>query len=514
MESLAAAAAPSPPHSAPLAAPAPPPPLPSASPSTEAPAGEVPGAVAAQEPSAKRRKKNLSNDERRAMAEFLLQRSQGGARLPHSAIAEAAAAFQVHRNTASRIWQLLKPSLPSVPGAVAVKAEAADASAAAAAARTAALLAPAGPARLSEDLAKQVLSRKRNSGRKKKDYSAEMARLKELPMHQRGSLRALASAVGVPRTTLFRILRDEEGSAGAEDAPTAEAAPLPTQNTVKPPLSGKNKIERLRFCGDKVRDNGHFDDMINVVHLNLRQFQLCGSASGSPNETAKRRARVTFLFAFARPQWDPQRSAPFDGKIGAWPFLSAANSDDDQPVPVIVETATKAEIQQLLVAHVLPAIREKLPHHGQVLVQLDSQHVRLPPDDPVVATHGSVNGWNMRLQYQPAYSPDLVVLDHAFFHAIEQSVKDSRPETLNEMIVAIDRAMVELPKRRITDGFLALQKKMEATMRARGSNVYELAGRPTKRSLQLDGSIPISVVCDPEALLACRAGVDSFDQAL
>lgn len=468
--------------------------------------------AAESEPDRKRRKKNLSNDERRAMAEFLLQRCQGTGRLPHSALADAAAAFGVHRNTASRIWHQLKSALvKGEPAITKNESPLLDAPAAATAPGNAveAVTAPlTASGRLSEELAKHVLSRKRNSGRRKKDYSAELARLKALPMHQRGSLRALASAVGVPRTTLFRLLRDEEGGAG--DAEPAAAATA-VHDTVKPLLSDKNKMERLRFCAAKLRPNGLFDDMLNVIHLNMRPFSLCGTVGGDgKGETGKRKARVMFLAAVARPQWDAARNAHFDGKIGVWPFLSATAAD----TPTVVEAVTKAEIQQLLTSRVLPAIREKLPRHQHVLVQLDSQHVRLPPDDPVVSAQGSVDGWSMRLQYQPAYSPDLVVLDNAFFRTIELSVKESRPETLAQLETAVKRAFAAMPKRRVTDAFLVLQKKMEATMRVRGSNTYEMAARPTKRSLQQDGSLPMSVLCDPAAALECRAALEMVETVL
>lgn len=468
--------------------------------------------AAESEPERKRRKKNLSNDERRAMAEFLLQRCQGTGRLPHSALADVAATFGVHRNTASRIWQLLKPALvkgePLLPTASSAATPSGAALVSAAPTAAAANVSPPSSGRLSEELAKQVLSRKRNSGRRKKDYSAELARLKELPMHQRGSLRALASAVGVPRTTLFRLLRDKEGGGGDAEA---DASSTGVHDTVKPLLSDKNKMERLRFCSAKLRPNGLFDDMLNVVHLNMRPFPLCGSIGGDvKGETGKKKARIMFLAAVARPQWDTERNVQFDGKIGVWPFVTTTAVD----TPTVVEAVTKAEIQQLLVSRVLPAIREKLPRHQHVLVQLDSQHVRLPPDDPVVSAHGSVDGWSMRLQYQPPYSPDLVVLDNAFFRSIELSVKESRPETLEQLVTAVERAFAAMPKRRVTDAFLVLQKKMEATMRVRGSNTYEMAVRPTKRSLQLDGSVPMSVLCDPEAALECRAALEMIETVL
>ncbi|OWZ09535.1 hypothetical protein PHMEG_00017755, partial [Phytophthora megakarya] len=174
-----------------------------------------------------RRKPNLTDDERLVMADFLLKHSQGEARLPRAVITAAADKFNVHRNTVSRIWNQMKVAM--------------DAGAS------------------SEVVLKQALSKKRgNCGRKKKDYSAALERVKQLPLNQRGSLRALSSAVGVPRTTLFRLLRNEDSVGNpvtVEDQETNTEAKPTIANTIKPALSDKNKRDRLRFCYGKMQPN-------------------------------------------------------------------------------------------------------------------------------------------------------------------------------------------------------------------------------------------------------------------
>ncbi|RLN61112.1 hypothetical protein BBP00_00005623 [Phytophthora kernoviae] len=242
-----------------------------------------------EEKSQTHRKRNLTNEERLEMAAFLFKNSQGEGRLPRSAITAAADKFKVHRNTASRIWNLMKPALDR--GAVA------------------------------EAMTVSVLSRKRgNCGRKKKDYSAEMERVKQLPADQRGSLRALSSAVGVPRTTLFRLLRDKETmSEPGDQGNPACSVKLTITDTIKPPLSEKNKRERLRFCYSKLRPNGLFDDMFNVVHVNTKWCSL-------PSTRDAKKAKVMFLVAVARPQRDVERQQhpPPAGDVGLLLAMSAA----------------------------------------------------------------------------------------------------------------------------------------------------------------------------------------------
>ncbi|KAE9045738.1 hypothetical protein PR003_g10277 [Phytophthora rubi] len=444
-----------------------------------------------------RRKPNMTDEERLSMADFLLKRSEGEGRLPRAVIAAAADKFHVHRNTVSRVWNLMKAAL--------------DAGAS------------------TDVVMKQVLSKKRgNCGRKKKDYTAALERLKQLPLNQRGSLRALSTAVGVPRTTLFRLLRNEDAvgtnTDGSQQETSTDVKPT-VASVIKPALSDKNKRDRLRFCLGKMQPNGVFDNMFNVVHINTKWCWL-------PSSRDAKKTKVMFLVAVARPQWDDERQQQFDGKLGVWPFVVA-----DPPLPLgsyvedvlawdqtsaqvgrvfrVLENITKKEIQSMITSNVIPAIKTKMPRslrRGPIFIQLDSQQVRLAPDDPVVAEHGSADGWNIRVQYQPAYSPELVVLNHSFLKCIYpepvpphlRSVAVQLPP-IEELFAGVERAFAALSKRRINDGFLALQKSMECIMMAGGSNDFESQEDVTKRSLQQDGSLPMSVVCRPEALSTCQA---------
>ncbi|POM62331.1 Tranposase [Phytophthora palmivora] len=212
-----------------------------------------------------RRKPNMTDGDRLLMADFLLKHSQGESRLPRAVITAAADKFQVHRNTVSRIWNLMKVAM--------------DAGAS------------------TDVVLKQVLSKKRgNCGRKKKDYSAALERVKQLPLNQRGSIRALSSAVGVPRTTLFRLLRNEDSAGNPDTAVDHEETSFETKptiaNAIKPALSDKNKRDRLRFCYDKMQPNGVFDNMFNVVHINTKWCSLPGSRDTKKMKWLSHRCRT------------------------------------------------------------------------------------------------------------------------------------------------------------------------------------------------------------------------------
>ncbi|GMF12699.1 unnamed protein product [Phytophthora lilii] len=453
----------------------------------------------AEDKAQSRRKPNMTDEERMAMADFLLKHSEGETRLPRAVITAAAENFNVHRNTVSRTWKHMKTAL--------------DAGAS------------------TDVVMLQALSRKRgNCGRKKKDYSEALERVKQLPLSQRGSLRALSSAVGVPRTTLFRLLRNEESGGANNDNHETITDTKPTiANVIKPALSDKNKRDRLCFCYSKMQPNGVYDNMFNVVHINTKWFSL-------PSGRDAKKTKVMFLVAVARPQWDEERRQQFDGKLGVWPFVVT-----DPPLPPgtyeggvlpwdqpasqvgrvyrILTTVTKKEIQAMITNCVIPAIKQKMPSSLRsipLFIQLDNQQIRLSSDDPIVAEHGSSDGWNIRVQYQPAYSPELVVLNHNFLKSIYPEMVPPQLRSaaaqlppVEELVAGVERAFTALPQKQINDAFLALQKTMECVMLAGGSNDFEAQEATTKESLQRDGSLPVSVLCKPEALMACRALLSS-----
>ncbi|ETN06143.1 hypothetical protein PPTG_13925 [Phytophthora nicotianae INRA-310] len=417
--------------------------------------------------------RNLTYDERRAMLDFLLKRRiEGSTKLMRHAVTDAATEFGVDRRTVSRLWKRAVQSLENGDEVC--------------------------------DVASRKVGRR---GRRKRDWSAELERVKEIPLAQRGSIRALATAVGIPKTTLYELLK-EDGN--------------PSINAIKPSLTDKNKLERLRYCADKVRSNGLFDDMYNVVHINMKWFSL-------PRD---KKTKVMFMAAVARPQWDSQRNEFFDGKIGVWPFvrdeiqacIPMEGSDMKSALQgrtfVPLETVTKEDVQRMITEIIVPTIRHKMPVHLTIYIQQDSAKIRCS-GDATFAEEGRKEGWNIQMQNLPPYSPDFTVMDSALFRFVQAALKASPPPLLNtsvsgltELVSCVERAFSTLKSDQINDAFLSLQKAMECTMRVQGSNTYEL-GPTSKEQLQFQGSLPVSILCDPDALLACRAALDeNTDEAL
>ncbi|KAJ8908053.1 hypothetical protein NDN08_008150 [Rhodosorus marinus] len=116
-------------------------------------------------------KKNLTYEERNGVLQALLEKSSNKS-LPRGAIGEVANMFGVHRTTVLRIWSRGVDSITKGSKFM------------------------------------DVSSKIRQSGRKRKDYSKELAEYKSFPSKKRPSLRVAAAAFNIPKTTLVRRLQE------------------------------------------------------------------------------------------------------------------------------------------------------------------------------------------------------------------------------------------------------------------------------------------------------------------
>jgi len=139
------------------------------------------------------KKRELSNEDREAILQALLSKSEDGI-LPRGAIQAISASFEVGRNTVGRIWARAKESVADGSNVM------------------------------------DVSHRKSQCGRKKKNYSSQMESFSQLPLSQRGTLQGALEASGIPKTTLFARMQEERIRAHT--------------NAVKPTLTPENEGNR------------------------------------------------------------------------------------------------------------------------------------------------------------------------------------------------------------------------------------------------------------------------------
>lgn len=202
---------------------------------------------------------NLSDEQRRAVVEFLLKASFDGV-LQHGDVSSAAAHFHCSRWSIARIWRRYNESLSA------------------------------------GNISGRVESKKKGrAGRKGYDKAALLASIQTLSHSKRTKIRTLAAAVGVSVGVVQRLLKTN--------------AIVRHTNTIMPSLTDANKIDRVRFAVSHVNaETLVFDSMHDVVHIDEKWF----------NEDVDK--RVYYLLPGEQP---PQRRRQSKRFIGKTMFLAA-----------------------------------------------------------------------------------------------------------------------------------------------------------------------------------------------
>jgi hypothetical protein len=166
-------------------------------------------------------------------------------------------------------------------------------------------------------------------GRKRRELNLD-ERVPQVPLNQRGTLRALARSLDIPYSTLQRRLTWGELRRHT--------------SSLKPFQSKENKIKRLKFCISMVDETTTttttttnamplFKKMENIIHIDEKWFDMTKRnrtyyllpEEEDPVRTIQNKnsiGKVMFLTAVAKPRHDAQGNVTFDGKVGIWAFVT------------------------------------------------------------------------------------------------------------------------------------------------------------------------------------------------
>ncbi|EEE52153.1 hypothetical protein OsJ_33993 [Oryza sativa Japonica Group] len=213
--------------------------------------------------------RELTNPQRRAIYELLLTKSLDGY-LEKGSTRVVAEVFNVSIRTVQRIWKRAQLCI-------------------------------------AHGVQINVDSRKRyNCGRKKVEI--DLSVVAAIPLRQRSTIRSLADALGVPKSTLHRLFK--EGHLQRHS------------NSLKPYLKEANKKERLRWCVGMLDhrtlpNNPKFIEMENIIHIDEKWFNATKKdktyylhpLEPEPYKTVQNKnaiEQVMFLSAVARPRFDDE----------------------------------------------------------------------------------------------------------------------------------------------------------------------------------------------------------------
>lgn len=435
------------------------------------------GAPAAVLPRNPQSRPNLTSDQRRAVYEWLLEESNGG-RLRRGAVKDAASQFGVATKTINRIWSRGRQSIAS--GAIV--------------------------ANVSSLKAGRV-------GKKKMPFDSNA--IKAVPLLARQSIRALATALNIPKSTLHDRLK--EGSIRRHSS------------AVKPLLTDQNKLARVQFCIASLNlETRMFGDMMNMVHIDEKWFNLMQTKTNvylAPDEDEPVRpckskrfiGKIMFLAAVTRPRHYGRRNSFFDGKIGMWPLVTrepAQRASKNRPAGTMefkpITSINKQVMSEFMIEKVLPAIVAKWPRcwDGPIYVQQDNAKPHLKSDDPDFVAESQKDGLDIRLTCQPPNSPDMNVLDLGYFRAIQSLQYQHASKTMDELVTATLKSFDDLESHKLNSVFLTMQSCMIEVMKVQGSNGYKVP-HMGKEALERAGQLPLCLTVDAELLAQAQEFVNT-----
>lgn len=145
-----------------------------------------------------------------------------------------------------------------------------------------------------------VVLKKSSSGQKRKNIY--IATVDKIPLNQKGTVTSTASALSVPKSTLFRCIKRRTIRLYS--------------SYVKPFLTETNVAGRIRFCRSHISTGRSiFHSMRDFTHVDQRRIYMASTASKyyhgreqkEPYQTTKRKqfsSKVIFLTAMAKPGWN------------------------------------------------------------------------------------------------------------------------------------------------------------------------------------------------------------------
>ena len=354
--------------------------------------------------------------------------------------------------------------------------------------------------------------KKKNCGRKMKWNRDEVREaIKEIPLFRRRTIRDLAAALGIPPTTLFMMTKTDDD----DDAPVI----IPCSSALKPDLMPHHMLHRCEYGVSKLNPNDHmYDDFHQSVHVDEKWFFICEEKLHCyvvhGEELPKRMCqnkdhmiKVMFLCALARPRFAPNGECIFDGKIGMFPLIEtvvAKRSTRNRPRGTRITrpvSVTKEKYRQIMITLVVPAIKEKSQcRNRNIVIQQDGASSHIDENDAAFVAAATGGVWNIKLETQPPKSPDLNVIDLSFFRALQSHQwRSGFANTIDELIIQVQRAYQTFPPRAIDYSFLTLQCCIDDILGIYGANDYAIR-HMGKDALLRAGNLPTRIVAKASAL--------------
>ena len=328
--------------------------------------------------------------------------------------------------------------------------------------------------------------------------------LKEIPRRRRKTYRSTAKAMGVSLNTVQRMLLHKDVC-------------WVHTSSLKPTLTEENKMSRMELALSFVDKNNpsQFENMEDLIHIDEKWFFLTKDGQrfiiAADEEEPYRHVqhknfmtKVMFLCAVARPRYDTNKNAWFDGKIGIWPIgkwepAKRKSKNRAKGTPVWKNQLINRDVyREYLIQKLLPAVKEKWPrNNARIRLQQDGAKSHILEDDVEFKEAVQQIGLNLTVFTQAPNSPDTNILDLGFFRAI-QSANDACPDNEEELIKSVEKAYGEYPWCKLNFVWLTLQSCLNKIIEHDGGNDYKIP-HMGKESLWRRGRLPEVLHVTPAA---------------
>ena len=133
-------------------------------------------------------------------------------------------------------------------------------------------------------------------------------------------------------------------------------------------------------------------------------------------------------------------------------------------------TVTKDVYRDMLINKLIPAIDAQWPRglcagRIQVSVQQDNARPHIVPNDRTWMDAAATSGITLDLLCQLPNSPDTNVLDLGYFRAIQSLEHQTTPQTIDELIAAVEKSISDLSRDKLNNIFFTLQSCLIEIMR-------------------------------------------------
>ena len=205
-----------------------------------------------------------------------------------------------------------------------------------------------------------------------------------------------------------------------------------------------------------------FENLEDLIHIDEKWFYLTKDGQcfiivadeAEPYRHVQHKLflmKIMFLCMVARPRYDMNKNAWFDGKIGIWPIrkwepVKQSLKKCAKGTPVWKNQCIKRDVyREYLIQKLLPAIKRRWPmNNGRIWLQQDGTKSHILEYEEEFKEVVDKIGLNLTVYTQSPNSPDTNILDLGFFRAI-QAFNDDCTANEEELIKLVEKALIQFP---------------------------------------------------------------------